>query len=617
MIAVRGPDWRLVNVTEATAVVNPVLPDAVTQTWDCADRVAIEFEEALKRSERPSIRSELGRVGPDACARLLPKLLGLEIVHRRRSGESVILAEYESALPEMSSLTPNERAELVDFIERSTHDNTSSHPTQIGRYAIVALLDRGGQAQTFRAIHPGLQTTVVLKLAHQPADPTKVDRIATEGRLLASLPANRHLVKVYDVDFSERRVFLVLEDVVGQTLDQYVKDRSPDARWSAQIVAAIARAVHIAHEQGITHQDLNPRNVLIDREGQPRVIAFGVAWSRPWWAEPDGPGLIGGTPHYLSPEQAWGQSDRIGRATDVFGLGVILFFLLTGKPLYPGDSLMAVLKQARETSFDRKLLDRRGIPPRLRAICLKALSPEPKDRFPTAADLAHALDRFLASRRWRYAALLALLFLLSFGLAWGLQTYRHQNSAVVAATKQPSLLIRIWRPETQFQPLIQALPVRSGDELQVHCRVPKGQEVTLYLVNASGKLQTLDHYPAQNDDRDIYYPTAGKTRELKGQPGTEMIFVLGRSDGDRPGPDEVHFLWDGDLANAEWPALKPSTVVRLGKDGVEFEGEHSRDLGETRDRTDPQERIRQRLEAFRKRLIDRYLFCEGVAFGHE
>jgi eukaryotic-like serine/threonine-protein kinase len=598
-------------------VLKQVPPDAVTHTWNCADRVVIEFEEALKRSERPSIRSELGRVGPDAGAQLLPKLLGLEIVHRRRSGESVTLAEYESVLPEMSSLTPSERAELEDCIERPTPDSTSAVPTQIGRYPIVALLDRGGQAETFRAIHPGLQTTVVLKLAHRPAEPTKVDRIATEGRLLASLPAHRHLVKVYDVDFYEGRVFLVLEDVAGQTLDQYVKDQSPDVRWSAQVVAAIARAVHIAHEQGMTHQDLNPRNVLIDREGQPRVIDFGVAWSRPWWVEPDGPSLIGGTPHYLSPEQAWGQSDRIGRATDVFGLGGILFFLLTGKPLYPGDNLMAVLQQARETGFDRKLLDRRSIPPRLRAICLKALAPEPKERFATAADLAHALDRFLASRRWRYAALLASLFLLSFGLAWGIQTFRHRNSAIVAATKQPSLLVRIWRPDTQFQPLLQALPVRAGDELQVHCRVPKGQAVTLYLVNASGKLQTLDHYPTQNEDRDIYYPAAGKTRELKGQPGTEMIFVLGRSDGDRPGPDEVHHVWNVDMANAEWPALKPSMVVRLSKDGVELEEELSRDLGATRDRTDPRERVRQRLEAFRKRLIDRYPYYEGVAFGHE
>jgi hypothetical protein len=147
--------------------------------------------------------------------------------------------------------------------------------------------------------------------------------------------------------------------------------------------------------------------------------------------------------------------------------------------------------------------------------------------------------------------------------------------------------------------------------------VPKGQGVTLYLVNALGKLQTLNYYPAQNDDRDIFYPTAGKTRELKGQPGTEIILVLGGSDGDRPGPDEVHYRWDADAANAAWPASKPGTVVRLRQDGVEFEREHSRDLGETTDRTDPLEQVRQRLEAFRKRLFDRYPYDESVAFGHD
>ncbi len=189
-------------------------------------------------------------------------------------------------------------------------------------------------------------------------------------------------------------------------------------------MAAIARAVHLAHEQGITHQDLNPRNVLIDREGQPRVIDFGMAWSRPWWGETSDPEQIGGTPRYLAPEQALGQSDRIGRATDVFGLGAILFYLLTDAPLYSGENVLATLDQAREVAFDRTLLNRPGIPPRLRAICMKALAEEPGGRFTSAADLAEALERFLKPRRLGYRAMLAAVFVLAFGLAWGIRS-RH------------------------------------------------------------------------------------------------------------------------------------------------------------------------------------------------
>ncbi len=538
-------------MVEASTVESQQPPMAMSRTWDWEDRVATEFEEALKRSERPSIRSELERVAPEARQRLLRELVGIEIVHRRRTGESVCLADYEPDFPELSELDPNDRAELIDWIERSTRDNTSSVPTQIGRYPIVAALDRGGQAQTFRAIHPGLETTVVLKLAHRAAEPGMLDRIAHEGRLLASLRPDRNLVKVYDVDLHEGRVFLVLEDVAGPTLEQHVKDRVPDARWSAQTVAAIARAVHLAHEQGIIHQDLNPRNVLIDREGQPRVIDFGVAWSRPWWVEQVDDAYIGGTPHYLAPEQAWGQFDRIGRATDVFGLGGILFFLLTKSPLYAGENFLSTLHRARAADFDRSLLNRGGIPARLRRICLKALAVEPRDRFTTAADLAQALERFLAPRRWPYPTLLASLFVLSFGLAWGLKTYRRADPPVVAATSQSSLEVRIWRPETQFQSLLQALPVHAGDEVQVRCRVPKGQGVMLYLVNASGKLQPLEHHPARDDDREIVYPEAGKTSVLQGQPGTEMILAVGRPDG--PAPEEVQRLWGDQGAAEQWP----------------------------------------------------------------
>jgi eukaryotic-like serine/threonine-protein kinase len=593
-------------------VVNPVPPDAVTKTWDTADRVASEFEDALNRSERPSIRAELERVGPDARERLFNELARLEIAYRRGKSEGVDPDDDEPVFSES-----NELDELDDRIERAAGENPSPAPKQIGRYKIVATLGRGGQAQTFRVIHPGFKTTAVLKLAHKSPDPARIARIATEGRLLASLPAHRHLVKIHDVDFYEGRVFLVLEDVAGQTLDHYVKDRHPEPTWAARTVAAIARAVHVAHEQGITHQDLKPANVLIDREGQPRVIDFGVAWSRPWWADGDAPASIGGTPNYFAPEQARWQSDQIGRGTDVFGLGGILFFLLSGKPLYTGENQRAVWNQAREMKFDAKLLDRRSVRPRLRAICLKALAEQPQDRFPTAADLATALDRFAAPRRWPFRALLASLFLLSFGLAWAIQHYRHAGQAATVATSQPSLQVRIWRPDSQFQPLLEALPVHSGDELQIQCHVPRGQTLTLCLVNASGNLQTLAHYPAQEDDRDTFYPTAGKTSELKGQPGTEMVLAIRRTDGNQPAPGEVEQLWQADAAGAAWPALKPSVVVRLRKDGVEFEGEHDRDLGATRDRTDPQERVRQRLDAFRMRLSDQYSYYEGVAFGHE
>ena len=172
-----------------------------------------------------------------------------------------------------------------------------------------------------------------------------------------------------------------------------------------------------------------------------------------------------------------GHSDRIGRTTDVFGLGGILFFLLTDSPL-PGDQLLAILNRARELDFDRNLLNRPGIPPRLRTICLKALAKEPADRFATAAELAVALERFLAPRRLAYRAMLAAVFLLLS--AWrGHPAAGLDETASQKGTTQSVLQVRIWRPDTEFQPLMKALPLRSGDEVQVRCRVPRGQRVTI------------------------------------------------------------------------------------------------------------------------------------------
>jgi eukaryotic-like serine/threonine-protein kinase len=600
---------------EETAVGNQTSPEAESLTRDCADRIATEFKEALKRSERPSIRAELGRAGPDVRVRLLTELIGLDIVYRRRAGESASPADYECDFPEMSELTPAERAEMIDWIDRSMHENTSAVPTQIGAYPILAVLDKGGQAWTFRAFHPRLQTTVVLKLALRPAEPGSTDRIAAEGRLLASLPVHPNLVKIYDVDFYEGRVYLVLEDVPGSTLAQYAKGRPLDVKWAAKTVAAIARAVQVAHDHGVTHQDLKPSNVLIDSNGAPRVIDFGVAWRRSWWVESDDAASIGGTLHFFSPEQARLQGDRIGPATDVFGLGGILYSLLTSKMLYQGENRLDVLHQAREAEFDREALTTSSIPAPLREICLKALATEPCDRYASAAGLAKALERYIAPRRWVYPALLALLFLLAFGAGLAIQHYLRPAMTDGEQTGRPRLEVRIWRPGTDFLPLLQALPVKSGDEMQVRFRAAKGNGVSIFFLNPSGRLQLLKQFPAAEIDGDVAYPETGKAQELRGPAGTEMVVAIAGSDVVTVG--ELQRLWDSSAEAGPLPLLSGASIARLTTVAVDFQGERSRDVGEIHDRSDPQEKIRRRLDELRKKLKTRASVFEGVVFSRQ
>ena len=155
----------------------------------------------------------------------------------------------------------------------------------------------------------------------------------------------------------------------------------------------------------MVHQDINPRNVLIDGRGRPRLIDFGLAWFRSPWADPASEERPdGGTPRIFRPEQADPQVGPVGPRTDVFGLGAVLYYLLTGRPLYDGATLQAVLRQAAKAAYDAMALEKNGVPRRLAAVCRKALARDQSARFVTAAELAAALKSAGASHAgggWR------------------------------------------------------------------------------------------------------------------------------------------------------------------------------------------------------------------------
>ena len=241
-------------------------------------------------------------------------------------------------------------------------------------------------------------------------------------------------------------MFLVLEDVPGTTLEQYAKDRPLDARWAAQTVAAIARAVHLAHEQGITHQDLNPRNVLIDREGQPRVIDFGVAWSRPWWVETGRLRLRSAArPPTSRRNRPAGQADRIGRTTDVFGLGGILFFLLTNSPLYSGENVLAILQQAREAGLRSQPLESPRHPAAAASDLPEGAGQGARRPFRHRCRSRPGPGAIPGPRRMGYLAMLAAVFLLAFGLAWGIRS-RHPAETTSAEADHP---VRVANPHLE------------------------------------------------------------------------------------------------------------------------------------------------------------------------
>src|SRR5262249_20761417 len=145
----------------------------------------------------------------------------------------------------------------------------------------------------------------------------------------------------------------------------------------------------------------------------------GLAWFRPPWGDPDADVRPdAGTPRYLSPEQADPRVGPIGPRTDVFGLGAVLYFLLTGRPLYEGDNLLGVLYRAAQSDYDATALEADRIPRGLAAVCRKALARDPQARFATAAELAAALRAAVRRPRWRRVAGLAALFLAAGAGGW-------------------------------------------------------------------------------------------------------------------------------------------------------------------------------------------------------
>ena len=169
-------------------------------------------------------------------------------------------------------------------------------------------------------------------------------------------------------------------------------------RRAAALVAKLAEVMAVAHRHGITHCDIKPKNILIDKLGEPRLIDFGMARLRHAWSDRV-ESSVGGTVAYMAPEQARLEIDRIGPRSDIFALGGVLYFLLTGSAPFQGETQDEAWDRARRCDFEPAALRAAKVPRRLERICLKAMAAEPADRYATAEELAKALKSYLRRPR--------------------------------------------------------------------------------------------------------------------------------------------------------------------------------------------------------------------------
>jgi eukaryotic-like serine/threonine-protein kinase len=263
-------------------------------------------------------------------------------------------------------------------------------------YEILELLGRGGMGVVYKARQLGLNRIVALKmvLAGASASPHDLARFRAEAEAVAQL-AHPNIVQIYEIGEQGGCPFLALEYIGGGSLAQHLDGTPIGAKQAAGLVLALAGAVHHAHQKGIVHRDLKPANVLLLSDGTPKIADFGLAKRADANYAHTQTGAILGSPSYMAPEQAAGDAGKIGPATDVYALGVILYELLTGRPPFKGATLLETIDQVREHDPVSPRSLQPKTPRDLETICLKCLEKSPPRRYQSAADLAHDLHAFL------------------------------------------------------------------------------------------------------------------------------------------------------------------------------------------------------------------------------
>jgi tRNA A-37 threonylcarbamoyl transferase component Bud32 len=267
---------------------------------------------------------------------------------------------------------------------------------QVPGYEVESVLGRGGMGVVYRARHLKLNRTVALKtlLAGAYAGPAERARFQREAESVAGL-CHANIVQVYEVGEHEGRPYFTMELIDGGSLAQKLAAAPPTVRWAAELVASLAEAVSVAHSAGIVHRDLKPANILLTAGGTPKISDFGVARHLAGKAELTATGTAVGTPSYMAPEQTGGGAGPVGPATDVYGLGAVLYELLTGRPPFRAETVLETFRQvlADEPVPPSRLNSR--VPRDLETVCLKCLHKEPQRRYASAQALAEDLRRYL------------------------------------------------------------------------------------------------------------------------------------------------------------------------------------------------------------------------------
>ena len=281
-----------------------------------------------------------------------------------------------------------------NILSNADREQTDLMPETLGRFQLVDKLGDGAFGAVWRAIDPELDRAVAIKIPRKSQLQRQDEEFFLREARVAAQLQHPNIVTVHEIGRDGDTLYIVSDLIEGNDLSKWISDHQPNARQTAEMCIGIAQGLHHAHEAGVIHRDLKPSNILVSEDGQPHITDFGLAKREVGEVTMTMDGQILGTPAYMSPEQAKGQSRLADRRCDIYSLGVVLYEMITGRLPFKGNTPMLI----------RKVIDMEVPPPRqfaasipkdLETICLKCLEKDPARRFGTVEEFAEDLQQFL------------------------------------------------------------------------------------------------------------------------------------------------------------------------------------------------------------------------------
>jgi len=288
-----------------------------------------------------------------------------------------------------------EDGEEVDPSQLS-HGNGAQNLRELGDYELLEEIGRGAQGVVYRARQKSLNRIVALKIIGLGHWATKahVKRFRLEAEAAARLD-HPFIIPIHEIGESNGSCYFSMQLVEGGQLDRVIKQEPMPSRQAAELIAKLARTVHHAHQRGILHRDIKPGNILLDANGDPHLTDFGLARLLEPGSSVTRTTEALGTPSYMAPEQARGDNAQLSSATDVYGLGAVLYQLLTGYPPFVGSTTYETIRLVLDTDPRQPRLLNPKVDRDLATICLKCLEKDPKQRYSSALALAEDLEHWL------------------------------------------------------------------------------------------------------------------------------------------------------------------------------------------------------------------------------